>query len=62
MHRFETHTNPVGHGGSSGVPQKKTVVREHPESDRPASAPARTTKRMEDVMEGDQVGEIGPEV
>ena len=36
----------------TGVPQKKTVVREQPDNERPASAPARTTKRMEDVMRG----------
>jgi hypothetical protein len=49
--RLATQTKPVGHGGSSGVPQKKMVVREQPDNERPASAPARTTKRMEDVMD-----------
>jgi len=50
--RLATQTKPVGQGGSSGVPQKKTVVREQPDNERPASAPARTMKRMGDVMRG----------
>jgi hypothetical protein len=49
-HRLATHEKPVGQGGSSGVPQKYTVVREQPASDSPSVAHASARKRKDDVM------------